>query len=539
MIADDGVGRVENWMSIAQVFRARRETGKGWTRVHLIYFLLAGFDVLAVAAGLYLSSQFAGIFNRTIAVGQDWDRNFVELWHLGDLSDELGVPPTDVFDTRDAVSESRRFEEALTAFQQQLQIIEDDFVRSGKAGVARKAVAAIGAIEATLSEVAFNSRMVFSNYYNGWISPAAQSMSLADRAKNDLNQQLKTAISAIRSIKSDYEHRSIAEVRRLEDYQTLIGFGIVFTVCCVSFYGLCVGRLLSRKYQAIQDAYAKLNASQAESQRFSTELRGVNKTVILLNRELADSMTKLREAQDDILRKAKLAQLGQLTATVAHELRNPLSTVRAAAFLVERKLEGRGINVLPQLERINHGIVRCDTIISELLDFTRTRPLKREVLDVDGWLETVLAEQRSKLPSAVGLEGRYGLEGLAAGFDQSLMQRVVINLLSNASEAMVGRGHDPAAFTTSEPTIKIETRCSDRGIEIWCSDNGPGMTEETLKRIREPLFTTKSFGVGLGIPAVEKILDQHGGGLDIVTAPEAGTTMKAWFPLTGPRSKAA
>jgi signal transduction histidine kinase len=324
--------------------------------------------------------------------------------------------------------------------------------------------------------------------------------------------------------------RSTDEVRRLESYQTLIGLGILFMVCSVSTYGGYVGRLLSSKHRELDEACEGLRRSEARAISAAAELQAVNESVVGLNCELSDNMKRLKEAQDTIIRKAKLAQLGQLTATVAHEIRNPLGIVRAAAYLIERRLEDANPDIAVQVNRINDGVARCDAIITELLDFTRTRNLETEPVALDEWLSKVVVEQAAELPAMIELQCRYRLPGDRIAFDQVHLQRVIINLLSNAAEAMVGKGDDPASFHTARPRIVIETLRTDRGVEIWCTDNGPGISTENLHRIREPLFTTKSYGVGLGLPAVERILDQHGGGLDIDTAVGRGTTMKVWLP---------
>ena len=119
------------------------------------------------------------------------------------------------------------------------------------------------------------------------------------------------------------------------------------------------------------------------------------------------------------------------------------------------------------------------------------------------------------------------------------MSRVIVNLLSNASEAMVGKGDDPARFACATPTVSITTRPAARGVEISVTDNGPGMGAEVKARILEPLFTTKSFGTGLGLPASNKILQDHHGGLDIRSEPGMGATFTAWFPTAQPESAAA
>ena len=526
-------------MSMARVLPWRRKAGKSWTRVHLIYFLLAVFDLLAVGGGLYLSNQFAAIFNRTLAAGRVWDQSFVELWRLDDFADGLSAPPAEIFDSRDPVGASRKFERAMTVFQKQMQVIDNDFARNVKPDEAQEARLAMLGISSTLTDVTTNSRLVFSNYYNGWITRAAKSMALADRANNQLKSQLKTAIAAIRYVKRQHELQSSNEVRRLESYQTLIGLGILIMVCCVSVYGSYVGRLLASKHRELDDACDGLRRSEARAVTAAAELQAVNESVVALNRELSDSMKRLQEAQDTIIRKAKLAQLGQLTATVAHEIRNPLGIVRAAAYLIERRLDCGSSDVTVQVERINDGIARCDAIITELLDFTRTRSLEPAPVHVDEWLSKVVIEQAVELPAMIEVECRYGLPGSRIAFDPTHMQRVIINLLSNAAEAMVGKGKDPAKFHTPDPRIVIETLASDRGVEIWFTDNGPGISEENLRRIREPLFTTKSYGVGLGLPAVERILDQHGGGLEIVSKVGRGTTMKVWLPVRSERKRVA
>lgn len=270
-----------------------------------------------------------------------------------------------------------------------------------------------------------------------------------------------------------------------------------------------------------------------------TELKRVNDEISRLNSELADNMRRLRDAQDENLRQGRMAQLGQLTATVAHEIRNPLGAVRTATFLLERKLKGKELGLEAQFQRITNGITRCDNIISQLLDFSRSRPLQVENTAFDEWLARVVSEEAEKLPANVTIECDFGLDGVMAAIDGPRLSRVFINLISNASEAMIGRGDDPKKFTTDEPLIKIVSRQTPRGAEVIVTDNGPGMAPDVLAKVLEPLFTTKSFGTGLGLPAAEKILRDHNGGLDIVSAPGEGARFTAWFPLSQAISNAA
>lgn len=308
---------------------------------------------------------------------------------------------------------------------------------------------------------------------------------------------------------------------------------IALAVIFISVGALILSFGRDRRKQMVQVTAARDEAvrSEAEARELTQELQQVNERVITLNRDLADHMQKLQAAQDEIIRKGKLAQLGQLTATVAHEIRNPLGAVRTAAYLIERKTKDKGIGIEAPLTRITNGISRCDGIITELLDFARSKALQLEDLAVDDWIAALVEDQAQHLSSEVALECHLGLGDTHTEFDNGRMQRMLINLLSNASEAMVGKGDAAPAQHIDNPRIVVTSRLTARGIEIAVSDNGPGISPENLKKIREPLFTTKSFGVGLGLPAVEKILEQHGGGLDIDTAEGKGTTMTAWFPV--------
>ena len=263
-----------------------------------------------------------------------------------------------------------------------------------------------------------------------------------------------------------------------------------------------------------------------------SELQRINEEVSRLNRELASNVRKLSDAQDELIKKGRMEQLGQLTATVAHELRNPLGAVRTSAFLLERKLKDKGMGVEAQLDRINKGIVRCDNIITQLLDFSRTRQLQCQPGDLDAWLTGVVEEEAKKLPAHLSVELLLGLDGQTVPFDPSRMERAVINMINNAVEAMIGSAEQTAARGVTGPKLTISTFMKKGHISLRVVDNGPGIAPEVLTRIREPLFTTKSFGTGLGVPAIEQIAVQHGGRLDIRSEVGVGSAFTVWLPTT-------
>ena len=268
---------------------------------------------------------------------------------------------------------------------------------------------------------------------------------------------------------------------------------------------------------------------------FSVIWKQVNAVLLKSEKSFLAADAKIRSelavAHEDVLHKTRMAQLGNLTATMAHELRNPLSGVRLATFLLKKRLTEKNYNVASLLERIDRGIVRCDNVISELLDYSRTGSAQKMEIDLDNWLADTVKETAQSLPPMVEVECSLGLDGRKLNFDPDRMQRVVINLISNASEAMVGRGDTPVQTNGPAPRICIQSRMSRRGVELVVVDNGPGIKQENLAKVLEPLFTTKNFGTGLGLPAVQNILVQHGGGLDIASREGEGATFTAWFPV--------
>ncbi len=301
-----------------------------------------------------------------------------------------------------------------------------------------------------------------------------------------------------------------------------------------------------RRLLIISSGWLRLGNTNTRSAIVSTvditemvELKRVNDEISRLNRELADNMAKLREAQDEIMRKGRLAQLGQLIATVAHEIRNPLGAVRTASFLIERKIKGKELGLEPQLLRIANGITRCDAIITQLLDFSRIKALNAETVEFDSWLAKLVEEEARGLPEVVAIQCELGLDGRTAEIDPTQLGRAIINLLYNASEAMVGKGDQPEKFACANPQITVSTRLGPRGIEVAVSDNGPGISKENIARILEPLFTTKSFGTGLGLPAVEKVAENHGGGLLVASEPGNGACFTLWFPSSRVNQEAA
>lgn len=245
-----------------------------------------------------------------------------------------------------------------------------------------------------------------------------------------------------------------------------------------------------------------------------------------LERRVAERTAELNSAQEQLLRSERLATLGQLTATVSHELRNPLGTIRSTAFVV-RQIVGHGgeERVTRALDRIERNVERCDRIIDELLEFTRERPLAVQAVGVDAWLSEVL--EGLTLPEGIRRQLDLGCAAGTVSFDPEALRRCIINLHENACHALnAKRQKDPAA----DLVLILQTRLAPDRLELRITDTGIGIKDDVLPRIFEPLFSTKGFGVGLGLVIVRKIIQRHAGGIEISSVEGEGTQVALWLP---------
>jgi PAS domain S-box-containing protein len=241
---------------------------------------------------------------------------------------------------------------------------------------------------------------------------------------------------------------------------------------------------------------------------------------------LIQDISERKRLEADLLRQERLAAMGQLTGTVAHELRNPLGAV-AASIAAVRRLSGQaGLDLERSLARAERGIARSDRIITELLDFARAKGLQREPTRFSEWLSAVIADQ--DIPDGVSLSMDTVAGDVEVMIDREDYRRAIINVVDNACQAAIGK-HGPGDSGEG----RVEIACGMSGTRLVCEvrDNGPGIPADCLSQVMEPLYSTKSFGTGLGLPTVQRIMEEHGGGVEIESEPGKGALVRLWLPL--------
>ena len=235
-----------------------------------------------------------------------------------------------------------------------------------------------------------------------------------------------------------------------------------------------------------------------------------------------DRTLKLNEAQAELIQGERLATLGKLTATVSHELRNPLGTIQTSLFSIEDSLERKDPSqVSRSLELAERSIDRCVTIIEELNSYARVKGLDVSETTVDDWLMAVFKEQ--SVPEEISCELDLS-SGVRASFDHEKLRQVVVNLIANAVHALQDK-------QSKEKHLRVSTHLLDDKYELRFTDNGIGMPPDIKEKVFEPLFSTKGFGVGLGMVVVKNIVDQHHGEINIESKEGEGTTVTLRLPI--------
>ncbi len=247
--------------------------------------------------------------------------------------------------------------------------------------------------------------------------------------------------------------------------------------------------------------------------------------------ELVSERTReLEAAQKELVSKEKLAVMGTLSAMVSHEIRNPLGTIRNTIFNIKQLVSKNNYELEPELDRIERNVIRCDRIIEELLDFTRLHERNFEPVNIDPWLSELIDEQ--SVPETTTITTNLKSQ-VVVHIDNESFRRAVINVIQNGIQAMTKVKLDKKSehFKQKDMRLTIESRVRQGRVELVIADNGEGIPQANLDKIYEPLYSTKSFGVGLGLPIVKGIMEQHLGGIDIDSQVGIGTKVTLWLPI--------
>jgi PAS domain S-box-containing protein len=254
----------------------------------------------------------------------------------------------------------------------------------------------------------------------------------------------------------------------------------------------------------------------------------------------AQDVTLLKQLEEQAERRNRFTAMGEMAATIAHEIRNPLGSIELFASLVKKGLEDE--EKLALMNHISSGIANMNHIISNVLQYTKPRPVNLRTLELHGLLHE-MGEFSRYMAEQNGVELVYDLgEGAArVRGDEDLLKQVFHNLLLNAVQAMPEGGR--VTFSSRLRTVTNGRELARFGdvpvhegaaldvVEVGVRDTGPGIPKEVQKKIFDPFFTTKARGTGLGLAIVHNIIESHHATVDVVSGEGKGTEFIFMFPL--------
>jgi two-component system sensor histidine kinase HydH len=230
--------------------------------------------------------------------------------------------------------------------------------------------------------------------------------------------------------------------------------------------------------------------------------------------QLAAANQNLVIAEAAVRRSERLAALGQLSAGLAHELRNPLGSIKGSADLLSRSASQSDPMARELAGIISSEVDRTNSLVTRFLDFARPLEPRKETVDVTAVIDRAIEHAKVKVTR------NYSPSLPRLALDPQLMEQVFLNLITNAAQA-----------SAPDAPVTVRTRAVDEQAEISVIDQGCGIPPDRIETIFNPFVTTKQSGVGLGLAIVSKIVDGHGGKMSVESVPGKGSTFRVLLPL--------
>jgi two-component system, NtrC family, sensor histidine kinase HydH len=260
--------------------------------------------------------------------------------------------------------------------------------------------------------------------------------------------------------------------------------------------------------------------------RFAVENRRQVHKYQELSEQLEETNRQLRRAEADARRSERLAALGQLSAGLAHEIRNPLGVIKGSAEMLSQKIEASNPLASELAGYIGSEVNRLNSLVTRFLDFARPSRLELRSTQLSAIVNHVLESVQNQFPEAqVTVHRQYAPGTPDVLVDAELCEQIFVNLITNAYQAMDGRGRLRIA-------IAPESQNGRLGVGVVVEDSGPGVPAESREQIFNPFFTSKKDGVGLGLSIVAKIVDDHRGTIRLESPPGQGARFRVFLPET-------
>lgn len=345
----------------------------------------------------------------------------------------------------------------------------------------------------------------------------------------ELHQNVRDQFFRILSLCENYKDlhtQRIKQVRQESDNRAkkLRMIAITGILMAVFFALLLAFVLVNQVLGPLRGLAAEANRKVGKRES-GNEIKALSHSVRGLIDDVDQTQFELEKSREHLLQAEKMALVGKLAAGMAHSIRNPFTSVKMRLFSLNRSLEMSN-DQKEDFEVISEEIRHIDTIVQNFLEFSRPPKLKMQQISPSTVVDSVIQLLKHRLKSydvSININRCRPLPEIQA--DPEQLKEVLVNIIVNACEA-IGKGgvitlHEKESFS----------KISGKVIEISLSDNGPGIPETIIDKVLQPFFTTKVEGTGLGLSIAARILEEHGGRLDVTSQQDQGTTFIITLPL--------
>lgn len=370
---------------------------------------------------------------------------------------------------------------------------------------------------------------------------AVEALSQSEARFRCLVEQSPVSIVMVRDLKVLYSNAKHAELHRYASGAEMVGLSLKNMISPGAWERFAT-RVAARMEGGITEAVYEIKAMRRDGSEFDamitatriiledgpaslgfvqdiTERRRNEQEIRRLNEELSRKVDELVETQEELVRREKLAILGQLSGSVGHELRNPLGVMSNAVFYLKMVLSEADRPVKEYLEIIGKEIDHSVKIITDLLDFARTRTPQLKVVTARELLAQSI--ERCLIPENVTFADRLSGTLPELRVDPQQMVQVLQNLITNAVQAMPAGG-----------TLTVSGARGEKGtVRLEVADTGRGIAPEEMRKIFQPLFTTKAKGIGLGLVLCKNLTEANGGRIEVTSVPGTGATFHVVVPV--------